>query len=96
MRKETDCRSASLWTIARTLLLLVPLMLATPARAHAYADPGTGAFIYQAAYAAFQGGTFYLRKLLDRFWHRRTQSVNSDQAPRELPSMPLNNATEDR
>ncbi|HML17018.1 MAG TPA: hypothetical protein VK419_08325 [Bryobacteraceae bacterium] len=55
----------------RTLLLLLPLMLATPSKAAAYADPGTGAFVYQAAYAAFLGGTFYLRKLLDRFWSRR-------------------------
>lgn len=57
--------------IIRTLLLLLPLTLATPSKAVAYADPGTGAFVYQAAYAAFLGGTFYLRKLLDRFWSRR-------------------------
>ncbi len=52
-------------------LLVAPLLLATPSRAYGYADPGTGAFVYQAAYAAFLGGTFYLRRFLDRFWSRR-------------------------
>lgn len=55
----------------RSLLLLFPLLLATPSKAFAYADPGTGSFVYQAAYAAFLGGTFYLRKFLNRIWTRR-------------------------
>ena len=70
MKKQTD-RDAALLMIARTLLLLLPLMLITPAKAFGYADPGTGAFVYQAAYAAVLGGSFYLRKLLDRIWQRR-------------------------
>lgn len=57
--------------IIRGLLLLLPLLLVTPTKGSAYADPGTGAFVYQAAYAAFLGGAYYLRKLLDRFWNRR-------------------------
>jgi|HubBroStandDraft_1064217.scaffolds.fasta_scaffold367486_1 hypothetical protein len=64
---------SSLPMVAKTLLLLFPLMLTTPSKAFGYADPGTGAFVYQAAYAAFLGGSFYLRKLLDRFWQRRKQ-----------------------
>ncbi len=52
-------------------LLLLPLTLATPSKAFGYADPGTGAFVYQAAYAAFLGGSFYLRKLLNRIWSKR-------------------------
>ena len=63
------------WTfpyrIIRAVMLLLPLVLAAPTRAHAYTDPGTGAFIYQAAYAAFLGGTFYLRKFLDRIFGKR-------------------------
>jgi hypothetical protein len=54
-------------------LLVLPLLLATPNKAFGYADPGTGAFLYQAAYAAFLGGTFYLRKLLNRIWPRRNK-----------------------
>lgn len=77
MRKQTARDSASLLIVARTLLLLVPLLLATPGRASAYADPGTGAFMYQAAYAAFLGGSFYLRKLLDRFWPKRKKDTFS-------------------
>jgi len=53
------------------LLLLLPLILATPSPAWGYADPGTGAFLYQAAYAAFLGGAFYLRKFLNRIWRKR-------------------------
>jgi hypothetical protein len=52
-------------------LVIAPLMLVTPSKAFGYADPGTGAFVYQAAYAAFLGGTYYLRRFLDRFWGRR-------------------------
>jgi hypothetical protein len=63
--------------IAKALLLLVPLMLATPTRASAYADPGTGAFVYQAAYAVFLGGSFYFRKLLDRFFPKRKKNTFS-------------------
>ncbi len=77
MRKKTARDSASLLIVARALLLLVPLLLATPVRASAYADPGTGAFMYQAAYAAFLGGSFYLRKLLDRFWPKRKKDTLS-------------------
>ena len=51
-------------------VVVLPLLLATPSKAFGYADPGTGAFIYQAAYAVFLGGTFYLRKFLNRFWRR--------------------------
>lgn len=69
-RKRWD-RDAWLVMIAKTLLLLGPLMLATPAKAFGYADPGTGAFVYQAAYAIFLGGAFHLRKLLNRFWPKR-------------------------
>jgi hypothetical protein len=59
------------WTTVRTLLLCGAVLLASPTKGHAYADPGTGAFVYQAAYAAFLGGTFYLRRVLDLFFKRR-------------------------
>jgi len=64
-------RRPPILTMVRALLLFVPVLLVTPAKAHAYADPGTGAFVYQAAYAAFLGGTFYIRRFLDRLWRRR-------------------------
>lgn len=57
--------------LTKALLLLIPLLLVSPAKAYGYADPGTGAFIYQAAYAAFLGGTFYLRRFLDHVFRRR-------------------------
>jgi hypothetical protein len=70
MRQKTHC-SSFLFLAAKMSLLVLPLLLATPSKAFGYADPGTGAFIYQAAYAAFLGGTFYLRKFLNRFWQKR-------------------------
>jgi hypothetical protein len=70
VRKPTD-RDASLVMTARTMVLLLPLMLATPVKAFGYADPGTGTFVYQAAYAAVLGGWFCLPKLLDGIRHRR-------------------------
>jgi hypothetical protein len=57
--------------LTKALLLLIPLLLVSPAKAYGYADPGTGAFVYQAAYAAFLGGTFYFRRFLDRVFRRR-------------------------
>jgi len=64
---------STLIRVANLSLLVFPLLLATPSKALAYADPGTGAFLYQAAYAAFLGGTFYLRKFLNRIWPRRNK-----------------------
>jgi hypothetical protein len=57
--------------LTRILLLWLPLFLVTPAKAFGYVDPGTGAFVYQACYAAFLGGAFYLRRFLDRIFKRR-------------------------
>jgi hypothetical protein len=58
-------------TVAKASMLLLLLLLVTPSKAYGYADPGTGSFIYQAAYAAFLGVSFYLRRLLDRIWGKR-------------------------
>ena len=52
------------------LVLLIALVLISPARASAYTDPGTGMFVYQAAYAVFLGGSFYLRRFLDRIFRK--------------------------
>jgi hypothetical protein len=57
--------------LTRVFLVVLPLLLASPAKAYGYVDPGSGAFAYQAAYAAFLGGTFYLRKFLRRFFVKR-------------------------
>lgn len=58
-------------SIVMMLLVCVPLLLVSPAKGYGYADPGTGAFVYQTLYAAFLGGTFYLRKFLNRYWGKR-------------------------
>jgi len=57
--------------LVRVCLILLPILLASPARAYGYADPGTGSFVYQAVYVAFLSGTYYFRKMLDRFWRKR-------------------------
>jgi hypothetical protein len=53
------------------ILIGIALFLSAPSRAFGYADPGTGAFLYQAAYAAFIGGAFYFRKFLNRIFRKR-------------------------
>jgi len=69
---NTNTASKSfLHSVVWVLLLCVSLVLVSPSRAYGYADPGTGSFVYQAAYAVFLGATFYLRKLLNRFWGKR-------------------------
>lgn len=68
---RNDMTKKSLRNFTLVVMLVTPLVLATPSKAFGYADPGTGAFVYQAAYAAFLGGTFYLRRFLDRFWGKR-------------------------
>jgi hypothetical protein len=57
---------------ALTGTMLLPILLAMPAKAYGYTDPGTGTFAYQAAYAAFIGGSFYFRKFLKRFFSKRS------------------------
>jgi len=53
------------------LYLGIVLLVSSPSRLAAYADPGTGAFLYQAVYAAFIGGAFYFRKFLSRIFRKR-------------------------
>ena len=77
MRKKVGRKRNSLPAAAALLLLLLPLLLTTPVQARAYTDPGTGAFLYQAAYAAFLGGSFYFRKWLNRFWPKRRMAKAS-------------------
>jgi len=47
------------------------VLLASPSHLFGYADPGTGAFLYQAVYAACIGGVFYFRKFLRRIFRKR-------------------------
>lgn len=50
---------------------VVMLLLASPQPMLAYADPGSGALLYQVIYAAILGGTFYFRRFLNRVFSRR-------------------------
>jgi hypothetical protein len=62
-----------IYTLTWAFLLLLPLLLATPRQAFGYVDPGSGSFIYQAAYAVFLGGAFYFRKIVQRFFSKRNK-----------------------
>jgi hypothetical protein len=57
--------------IISVLLFGIVLLLSSPSKLFGYADPGTGAFLYQAIYAAFIGGAFYFRKFLSRIFRKR-------------------------
>jgi hypothetical protein len=53
------------------VLLGVVLVLSSPSTLFGYTDPGTGAFVYQAAYALSSAERFYFRKLLSRIFRKR-------------------------
>ena len=53
------------------LMLAILLLAALPSTAFGYTDPGTGAYVYQAVYAAFIGGVFYFRRFVTRFFRKR-------------------------
>jgi len=53
------------------VLLGLALLLSSPSSLFGYTDPGTGAFLYQAVYAAFIGGAFYFRKFLNHIFRKR-------------------------
>jgi hypothetical protein len=57
--------------MSKMLLTLATLLVVSPSVMRAYADPGTGAFLYQAAYAAVLSGMFYFRRIITRFWGKR-------------------------
>jgi hypothetical protein len=71
--KELVMKNPWIETLTRVSLLLLPLLLATPGKAYGYIDPGSGSFVYQAAYAVFLGGAFYFRKIVDRFFSKRNK-----------------------
>ena len=56
---------------ASLVLVAVMVLLASPSHLFGYADPGTGAFLYQALYAACIGGVFYFRMFLGRIFRKR-------------------------
>jgi hypothetical protein len=66
--KRTTCGAVRAGLLA--VVCLITLLLALPSKAFGYVDPGSGSFIYQAIYAAFIGGIFYLRKFLNRIFKR--------------------------
>jgi hypothetical protein len=53
------------------VLMGIVLLLSSPSALFGYTDPGTGAFLYQAVYAALIGGAFYFRKFLGRIFRKR-------------------------
>lgn len=60
-----------LLSIVLTVLLLTAL---SERPAYAYADPGSGALMWQALMAAVAGAAFYFRRFLSRFTDRQRKS----------------------
>lgn len=58
--------------------MLSAITLATPRRASAYVDPGSGAMLWQVAAAACIGSLFYLRRVT--LWVRRYAGFRSPRA----------------
>jgi len=71
-------------SIASVALLVIALLLSSPSKLFGYTDPGTGAFLYQAAYAAFIGGAFYFRKFLNRIFRKRGNTESDSSHDRQV------------
>ena len=68
---QSASRRLSTRMLAIHLSLLLLMVAAFPTAAYGYADPGTGALLYQAFYAIALGGIFYLRRIITKFGSRR-------------------------
>ena len=56
------------------MVVLLVLGLATPVLAQGYVDPGTGAMIWQLLTAAALGGVFLFRRVLTKWFRRRSRA----------------------
>lgn len=59
-------------------LILLCIVLATPCKASAYVDPGSGAMLWQAFAATCIGSLFYVRRVAQ--WVRKYLGVQSERA----------------
>jgi hypothetical protein len=58
-------------------MLLVALFVLAPVPAHAYIDPGTGSFLFQAIAATLIGGIFFVRMSWQRIRERMKRLFGS-------------------
>lgn len=65
------------------LLLCLLLLFCAPVKIYAYADPGSGAYLYQVFYAACFGAAFYFRKWVGRLWKKDEQVKPESKTPRK-------------
>ena len=68
----------------RALPFLLGLLFAARAEARAYADPGTGALLWQMLAAGFVGAMFYVRKFTT--WFKRQPPESGSGAGSETGS----------
>lgn len=76
--------------------IFLALALLAPAAAHAYVDPGFGALVWQAAFAAIVGAIFFLRNTIGASfrWMRKKMGGGDagtppkDAEPSERPTEP--------
>jgi hypothetical protein len=59
--------------VFRTILLALLFLAATERQARAYTDPGTGALVLQALFAALAGLLFQFRRI--KLWFKRRSSA---------------------
>jgi hypothetical protein len=64
-------------SVFNRLLLIVVLLACVEREAKAYADPGSGALLWQLLVAGFFGAIFYLRRVVE--WFRSKGQRNSGQ-----------------
>jgi hypothetical protein len=59
--------------LAGSLVLLSVVFFGSAGQAHAYADPGSGALVWQMLVAGFVGALYYFRKFASRLMDRKNQ-----------------------
>ncbi len=72
MISRPDCRNIIYnQKVMRISCLLVLLLVGAEQQARAYADPGSGALLWQMALAAIAGIAFYFRRIISWFKDRK-------------------------
>jgi len=73
-------------TALQVAIVMFAILLLTESNAMAYADPGSGALLWQLLAASLCGGMFYFRKLVQKFRHWRGRGGNEGEKPDKAAS----------
>jgi hypothetical protein len=88
------CRRGRSYRLVPSLTLLSVFFFGSALQARAYADPGSGALIWQMLVAAFVGVLFYFRRFTSWFKRRKHEPAKDQAPPLEDSQTPLSRSEE--